>query len=75
MYIFLIQVFQEWFDINYSTNEDPKMVFESYYNNSASKINNWTQSPKTPKLNNIELKNDFCVNNDDLTKTVSLSFN
>lgn len=74
MYHFIFQVFQEWFDINYSTNEDPRLVFESYYNNSTSKINNWAQS-YTPKLNINELKNNSSVNYDDLTKMVRLSFN
>lgn len=67
-------MFQEWFDINYSTNEDPRLVFESYYNNSTSKMNNWAQS-YTPKLNINELRNYSSVNNDDLTKMVCLSFN
>lgn len=60
-------MFQEWFDINYETNENPKTIFEEYYNQSVAKINNRLKLMQ----NNGEIKNTASVNNDNLLRKVS----
>ncbi|KAE9528871.1 hypothetical protein AGLY_012446 [Aphis glycines] len=44
-------VFQEWFDINYTSYEDPRVIFDDYYANNLSRINNLDKA-NTPKQNN-----------------------
>jgi len=64
-------VFQEWFDINYSTNEDPITIFEEYYSKHKSKLNNQANA-KGSNLSNNELKNSSSsVSNDNLTIKVN----
>lgn len=63
-------MFQEWFDINYSTNEDPVAIFEKYYSKHESKVNNQAKAHAS-KLNNNELNNVSSVSNNNLIKKVN----
>jgi len=47
-------VFQEWFDINYTSYEDPRIIFDDYYANNLSRINNLDKA-NTPKQNNNDV--------------------
>ncbi|XP_025198832.1 LOW QUALITY PROTEIN: uncharacterized protein LOC112597120 [Melanaphis sacchari] len=44
-------VFQEWFDINYTAYEDPRIIFDDYYANNLVRVNNLDKA-NTPKQNN-----------------------
>ncbi|XP_060844674.1 uncharacterized protein LOC132924402 isoform X1 [Rhopalosiphum padi] len=44
-------VFQEWFDINYTAYEDPRIIFDDYYANNLVRVNNLDKA-NAPKQNN-----------------------
>lgn len=63
-------MFQEWFDINYATNENTKTILKDYYDKSETKINNRFEA----KQNNGELNSNISLNNDNYIKSVSSQY-
>ncbi|XP_026819668.1 uncharacterized protein LOC113558416 isoform X4 [Rhopalosiphum maidis] len=49
-------VFQEWFDINYTAYEDPRIIFDDYYANNLVRVNNLDKA-NAPKQNNNVIAN------------------
>lgn len=49
-------MFQEWFDINYTTDEDPMKIYEAYYNENVSNSNNQTKQITSKPNNNPDVK-------------------
>jgi len=64
-------VFQEWFDINYFTNENPMEILDKYCSKSMLKVNNEIHI-NVPKQSNIELNTNDAASNDKLNNKVSI---